>query len=1019
MRQRRVSSRRGRFVAVYARPPRRSQSRVAELARSGFIDTEAAMRELDDPRLDVLGDQEELIAALAQVADPDLALRGLGRLLDAMGPGSDRDELLRALKGGTAQASRTLSVLGFSSTLADHLIRFPEQLRDLGDADPQERPDAAALRERMLRAVGADPVHEAPVAIGEHRDLLNALRIAYRRQLMSLAAVDLADGIEMPAVGAELAHLAGATLESALAISRAQLPDSAVPCRLAVIGMGKCGGRELNYVSDVDVLFVAESFDGADDDAALRTASLLATGAMRACSEHTAEGAIWPVDAALRPEGKAGPLARTLASYVRYYQDWAKTWEFQALLKARPVAGDRELGAAFVEQVGPMVWNASTRDNFVSDVQGMRRRVVSHIRPEEAERELKLGPGGLRDIEFAVQLLQLVHGRADDALHSGSTLEALAALTAGGYVGRDDGAVLDRAYCFLRTLEHRIQLRRLRRTHVVPQEEADLRVLGRSLGLRDAQDLTQRWRQEAREVRRLHEKLFYRPLLSAVAGLPGDGVRLSPEAALARLQALGYTDPRGALRHIEALTKGVSRRAAIQRTLLPVLLEWFADGPQPDTGLSGFRHISDALGESPWYLRLLRDDGAAAERMARVLASGRYATELMKRAPEAVSMLSGDAELVPRAREQLEAEVLTGMRRHDDPVEAIGVVRAMRRRELFRTAVADLVDQLPVREVGSALTGIAEATLAGALAAAVKAVETERRRPVPTRMAIISMGRLGGREMGYASDADVLFVHMPLPGASDEDATSAATAVANEMRRLLAIPSPEPAFTVDAALRPEGKAGPLVRTLASYAAYYDRWGEVWERQALLRAAGCCGDTELIRRFEALIDPLRWPSEGLSDAQVRAVRRMKARVEAERLPRGADRSTHLKLGPGGLSDVEWCAQLLQLRHAGRIERLRTTSTLDVFDIAVETGLLDDDDRQVLREAWCVASSIRNATVLVTGRASDSIPGDPEVLSAVSHVVGYGPGESTTFLDDYRRSARHARGVVERVFYDDPR
>ncbi len=991
------------------------------------------MRELASPPLDALAEDQTLLAMFAEVADPDLALRGLGRVLDAARSDAAgaraATTLLEALGERAVDTRRLLAVLGFSASLADHLVLHPEHLADLvpggheGDdgrpASAGAEPGPRSVRSEMLTAVGADPGALEPVADGHHQDLLRALRIAYRRHLLSLAAVDLTGGVEMPAVGAELSDLAAATLEAALAIARADLPEGAAPCRLAVVGMGKCGGRELNYVSDVDVVFVAEPPDGVADDDALRTATLLASGMMKACSERTVDGTIWPVDAALRPEGKAGPLVRTLASYTRYYESWAKTWEFQALLKARPVAGDGALGGEFVNAVAPMVWNVSCRDGFVGDVQGMRRRVEHNVRPADAARELKLGPGGLRDIEFAVQLLQLVHGRADESLRSGSTLAALSALTSGGYVGRDDGALLEQAYVFLRTLEHRIQLRGLRRTHLVPQSDADLRVLARSLGLRAADELTARWQRENREVRRLHEKLFYRPLLSAVASLPGDGVRLSAEAALARLEALGYADPAGAMRHIEALTKGVSRRAAIQRTLLPVLLGWFADAPLPDTGLAGFRKVSDALGTTPWYLRLLRDDNAAAERMAKVLASGEYATQLLLRAPEAVTMFSGDAELAPRGREQLEAEVTTGVERHDDPMAAIGVVRAMRRRELFRTAVADVVGLLPVHQVGQSLTAIAEATLAGALAAAVRTVEAERRGPLPTRLAVIAMGRLGGREMGYGSDADVMFVHTPHVGADDEAAASAALAVANEMRRLLAVPSPEPAFTVDADLRPEGRQGPLVRTLASYSAYYDRWGEVWERQALLRATGCCGDPELLRRFEALIDPLRWPTGGLTDVQVREIRRIKARVEAERLPRGADPSTHLKLGPGGLADVEWCAQLLQLQHAGRFEALRTTATLDVFDVAVEVGLMRDADRRALREAWCRAAAIRNATVLVSGRASDVIPADLPTLAAVSQVMGYGPEESAAFLDEYRRVSRRARTVVERVFYDDPR
>src|SRR5690606_13784511 len=295
--------------------------------------------------------------------------------------------------------------------------------------DPERRPDAAALRASMLEAVSADPDAASPVAQGERGDVLDGLRITYRRQLMALAALDLADRLDVATVAAELAVLADATLEAALAVARSELPATAAPCRLAVIGMGKCGGRELNYVSDVDVIFVAEPVGDDDSTRWLSSATSLATAMMRVCSEHTGEGTIWPVDAALRPEGRTGPLVRTVASHVAYYQDWAKTWEFQALLKARPVAGDLALGAQYMDAVTPMVWHAADREGFVGDVQAMRRRVEDHIRPAEADRQLKLGPGGLRDVEFAVQLLQLVHGRADETLRSASTLEALAALT--------------------------------------------------------------------------------------------------------------------------------------------------------------------------------------------------------------------------------------------------------------------------------------------------------------------------------------------------------------------------------------------------------------------------------------------------------------------------------------------------------------------------------------------------------------------------------------------------------------
>jgi glutamate-ammonia-ligase adenylyltransferase len=232
---------------------------------------------------------------------------------------------------------------------------------------------------------------------------------------------------------------------------------------------------------------------------------------------------------------------------------------------------------------------------------------------------------------------------------------------------------------------------------------------------------------------------------------------------------------------------------------------------------------------------------------------------------------------------------------------------------------------------------------------------------------------------------------------------------------LLALPAPDPPLKVDADLRPEGRQGPLVRSLASYAAYYERWSLVWESQALLRAEPIAGDEELGRRFLDLIEPVRHPVGGLSDADVREVRRIKARVESERLPRGADPAGHLKLGPGGLADVEWTVQLLQLRHAARLPQLRTPRTLEALVAATGAGLLDEADAQTLSAAWRLASRIRNAQLLVRGRPRDTLPGDSRELAAVARVVGYAPGHTGELVEDYRRAARRARGVVERVFY----
>ena len=992
---------------------------TGRLVRLGFVDIAATVAALTTARLwhesgPVDAEAAAVVTAIAEAPDPDLAVSALARLVTVA---RHPQELLEGLREREGLRDRLLSVLGTSIALGDHLVAHPDDWYVLADDElTTTRPSLFGLQRQLLDAVGAAPRDPLPWGSGGSLATVAhpvpALRSAYRRCLVALAARDLSGTMAVEDVAAELADLASATLSAGLAVARASLPADAAPVRLAVIGMGKCGGRELNYVSDVDVVFVAEPDAGADEQAALHTATLLASRMMQVCGEVA-----WPVDAALRPEGKAGPLVRTLASHAAYYQRWAKTWEFQALLKARPVAGDLALGQAYCELLAPLTWSAGERPGFVEDVQAMRRRVEGTLRGDTAQREVKLGPGGLRDVEFSVQLLQLVHGRVDDTVRSGTTLTALEQLAAGGYVGREDARHLAMAYRWLRGVEHRLQLHRLRRTHLLPPEsdEVALRRLARSMGYRG--DVLPVFRRERyghqREVRRLHEKLFYRPLLAAVARLPAADVRLTPEQAGARLEALGFADPRTALRHLEALTAGVSRRAAIQQTLLPAMLGWFADAPDPDAGLLSYRQVSDALGTTPWYLRLLRDEGEAAERLARLLSTSRYAADLFVRAPDAVRILGSDEELVPRSRESLEQACLAVARRRDDWEATAVAVRSLRRYELLRIACADLLRTATA--VGQALSDVSGATIAAALEIATRKVETERRAPLPMRMAVVAMGRLGGREQGYGSDADVLFVHEPAEGASESEAAGAAHDVANELRRLLALPAPDPPLLVDADLRPEGRQGPLTRSLDSYAAYYGRWSHVWEAQALLRAAPLAGDADLATRFLAMVDEIRYPPGGLAQEHLVEIRRIKKRVEHERLPKGADPWLALKLGRGGLADVEWTVQLLQLQHGWDTPALRTPMTVPALRAAADAKLLDKEDARVLEEAWTLTSRVRDLLVLIRGKPVESLPSQGRELLGVARALGYPAESQGQFLDHYRHLGQQAREVVERTFY----
>lgn len=959
------------------------------LARLGFREpsrAEACIAELPEAL-------HGLVEECAHSADPDTALQMLVRLVRA-----DVD-LGDALDDPAARAS-LLRVLGGSMGIAEHLERHAE------DIDVAARPSAPSTADAYRASLLASVAAEDGIATMPRDAAIAAMRGRYRRHLTELVAWDL--GLDDPAasvdaVSAALADLAAAALEAGLAIARAaareRFGDDADRVRLSIIGMGKAGARELNYISDVDVIFVHEA-DDLDDSKATQIATLLAREASAACAQFQAAPPLWEVDANLRPEGKDGALTRTLASHVAYYDRWAKSWEFQALLKARTLAGDAALGAAYEASVRSKVWESSSREGFVESVQRMRERVTEHIPADEVARQLKLGPGGLRDIEFTVQLLQLVHGADDESLRQRGTLEALDALAARGTIGRADRLEFGAHYRFLRVLEHRIQFWRMRRTHLMPLADDDLRRLARSAGLPDADALEREWQATRRAVRTLHERLFYRPLLGAMASLGHEDVRLSPEHAIRRLQASGYVDAKGALAHIGELTAGVSRRAQIQRLLLPVLLGWFAEGADPDMGLLAFRRLSEALGESPWFLRMLRDSPVAAQRLSLLLSSSRLIAQLMERIPEAASWLDDDDQLRPRSEEALRDETAAILARHDDPDAVRTALRSLRRREHLRVAIASALQRIDESAVGAALSAIAAALVDAAI---------RFHRPEGLELATITMGRTGGREIGFGSDIDVLHV-----ARGEGDPIAVATTVIRRVQETLADPTLP--FELDAGLRPEGRQGALVRTLDSYRAYYERWSEPWEAQALLRARPFAGDAALADDFMAVIDERRYPSD-FPAASVREVRRIKARVESERLPANADRRRHLKLGDGALSDVEWLVQLLQLRHAGALPSLRTPSTLEALAAAAREELISDRDAEVLREAWKLATRIRNGLALARARTIDLLPVDRGELEAVARLVGLPAGSARDLEEHYLAATRRARRVFDRRFFED--
>ncbi|HWD09380.1 MAG TPA: bifunctional [glutamine synthetase] adenylyltransferase/[glutamine synthetase]-adenylyl-L-tyrosine phosphorylase [Actinomycetota bacterium] len=873
---------------------------------------------------------------VAQSPDPAAVARALERLAPGTRARLDADPGLARAAVAVMAVSRSLTRLitvdaGAVEVLADLDARPPLP-------DPGEGPEAVARWKQ----------HEQ-------------LRIAAR----DLLGVDA-----LPAVGAALAALATDVLEVACRIA-----DTGAG--LGVIGMGKLGGRELNYASDVDVIFVGEANP------------LPVMEIARRC---------FRVDTNLRPEGRSGRLVLPLAAYEAYWDRWAKPWEFQALLKARPVAGDPRLGAAFAEAASTRVWQRPFGVDDLRALREMKARAEQAVaRRGLSDREVKRGRGGIRDAEFAVQILQLVHGRADAALRSPNTLAALGELAAAGYVDPADAKVLADGYTFLRTVEHRLQLDDDQQVHAVPEDPVARGRLARVMGYRDAPTASALARfdehlgRHQRAVRLLHERLYFRPLLDAFTDR--GTAAMGPEAVGERLAAFGFADRTRTRSMLAALTKGLTRSSRLMEQMLPLILDWLSTSPDPDLGLVGLSTLAGEADRVPGLVATFRDSPEAARRLCVLLGTSRFFHRRLEQQPEMLAALAGD--LRPRDRAVLDSAARNALAWRPGTDARREALLRLKRAESLRVAAADVAGLAETAEVGAGLAALAEASLQAALDTVAGDVA----------LAVIGMGRLGGAELSYASDLDVIVVS----GAASPADGVAANAEVEALLRLVQGPTPVARlYTLDLGLRPEGRSGALSRTVEAFRSYYGQWAKTWERQALVRARPVCGDPGLGARFMATIEPWVWGPLGAEE--VREIRRMKARIERERIPPREDPRFHLKLGKGSLSDVEWTVQLLQLTH-----QVRGQNTMAALAALEQEEVISRPDARALAESYRFCERTRNRLALINSlraTGSDALPADPELLARLARSLGTtGPG----LRDRYRQVTRRARAVMERLFY----
>jgi glutamate-ammonia-ligase adenylyltransferase len=867
-------------------------------------------------------------STLADAPDPELARVALSRVRE--------DPTARAVLGREDVLPLAARLLGFSTAAADFLVAHPEETDALSDVH-------ARRAEELEAELYADIARWGPE---------DGLRRFRRRAMLRIAARDLAGG-PFEEIVAEISAVA----EECLRESCRRLAPNEAFC---VIALGKLGGAELNYASDVDVVFVHSGAGSERQEAKERAGAAL----IRLLSEPTSEGLALRVDPTLRPGGRGGPLSRSLEATLSYYEREAATWERQALIKARPVAGDADLGAAFMEGVAPLVYPAELPPAAIEEVRRVKVRLEEYVRARGKEgSEVKRGRGGIRDVEFAVQLLQIVHGRRDDRLREPNTLGALTALATEGYVAEADARPLADAYRFLRRVEHRLQMVRDVQTHELPSQGPARVRLARSLGLEGSDALEAEYERQTARVRGLHERLFYRPLLEAFAGPRAPRPGVEREATQELLAGLGFDRPPAAFEVLRKLVDPSTRIGKVLSHLFPVMAPALALGADPDASLVRLSRVAEAIGERADVADRLAADPAAARRLAHAVAASSFATDLLVAAPARITGLSNGE--------------------GDHEAALVGLVGRYASREL------------DPRDTGRELAAVADRVITEAVQAAGAELP----------FAVIGLGKLGAEELNFASDLDVIFVY---DGEGPEElrhASEAAEKVLTSIR--------EAGWEPDADLRPEGRSGPLARSVAAYLEYWERWAEPWEFQSLLRARPVAGDQALGLRFCSWAADFAYP-EHLTIDRAAEMLRMRRRMERERVRPPEATRFHFKLGYGSLADVQFAVEAALLRHGGERPEVRSRRTLDAIERLAKGRLLEDGVARDLGEAFVFLSDVKNAIEVDRRVHAEMLPASPDDQAALARRLGYEEYARQAFLDDYRRITRRARRAMERVF-----
>lgn len=964
---------------------------------------------------------DSVLNAASQSANPEVCLLQLDRLAESHG---QRSTLYHRLGADPQTLNTFFSLASCSRVLSDVLVLNPEYVTILADSQMLTMP--RDLDDLRLEASGLTRIfHEKEAALG-------ALRRMRRREYLRIGARELTGIGSLQEIVGEISDLACAIVGETLSVcyEYQDYPGEEKPPSFAVVAFGKLGAGELNYSSDIDLAIVWETPPGEESEDISRFYSRLAKSLVDALANNSPDGRLYRVDLRLRPFGNAGPIGSSVTQFLNYYESYSEPWERQALLKARTIAGPPALRARLDDFIQRFIY-ARTMDPFsIAQILEVKNRSEEfRSRGGQMDRQVKHGWGGIRDVEFTVQLLQLVAGYQNPEVRTPATLDALEALRTLGVLSSQEQIALESAYIFLRQVEHRLQLAEELPMQTIPEDQDKLRVLAMGMGFRDepsasaAQQFLQEYSDITHSVRSIHLRLF-RDFMEQT---PDESVVLSrilelgtdEEGFLARY---GFSDAPEIARRLSLIVSGKDKRpisSEPQRRFLqnlPDLLNSVSHSADPDKSIIRLQQMAEATGSPLSFFRSISGSEKGLNTFTRLAGASNFLTQALVRHPEYIDMLA-DAGSLSRTRTLggLVRDLTERVKREEGEEERLNALRRFRLREFLRIGVRDVSGMATTATVNREISLLAEACIRVAYWMTCGAGGALQK--LPGDLAAIGFGKLGGRELHYSSDVDLVFVSRQTRDVPDAFRLfeRGVKAVLDALGRLT---SEGRGFEVDLRLRPEGKGGMLAYPIEGYQRYLRENAKAWERQALVRSRYVAGSKGLADMLMQDIREAVW-GRPLTSEDLDGLRHIKRRIETEKSTQSGG-AIDIKRGDGGILDVEFTVQILQLAWGATVPDLNQPNTYQAIRALRDARILPASEAEILLRAYGFLRKCENRLQIAEESAQDTISREPAALGSFARRLGYAYKKPETaaekFLGDLESHTTRVRAIHERVYFE---